>query len=70
MKFFEELPLKQGRLFASQMIAHYNRRDYFYMRKGELLLSPSRQHKVQQILNQCGVTLPLAFDDYVEKMDW
>ena len=68
--FFDELPRKQGRIFAASIIDQFNRRDYFYMRKGEKLISPARQKILQRLLAKTGSTLPLAFDSYIEDYEW
>lgn len=66
----ESLPHKQMQTAVLQLMAHFSRRTYYRMRKGERLLSPAEQKEMLYILKQCGVAKAGNFDAYVEDFDW
>lgn len=70
IKLLEKLPYTQMQTVISRLISLFGQRTYYRVRKGERLLSPAEQKKVLSILQSCGVSLPLDFDDYVEAYVW
>ncbi|NDW12357.1 hypothetical protein D0T50_05565 [Bacteroides sp. 214] len=70
IKMIEHLPYKQMRMVIAQLSAHFGRRTYYRVRKGERLLSPSEQRSVLDILKSCGVSHPQEFDAYIELYNW
>lgn len=70
IRFLNTLPHKLLLTVTSQLTAHFGRRTYFRIRKGERLLSPAEQQQLLAILKNCGVSDPLEFDAYIESYDW
>lgn len=66
----ENLPHKQMIEITRSLIAYFNRRTYYRIRKGERILSPAEQDKVLEILRQHGVENPNKFDFYFEDYAW
>lgn len=66
----ENLPHKEMQTVISRLIAHFNQRTYYRVRKGERALSPSEQRSVLRIIKNSGTTKPLDFDTYYEDYDW
>lgn len=70
IRILENLPYKQMRIVISCLITHFNRRNYYRIRKGERLLSPTAQQEFLNILKSCNVSDPGEFDAYLEEYDW
>lgn len=70
INILNDLPHKQMRKVIPQLIATFEQRTYYRLRKGERLLSPAEQQRFINTLRKCGVTSPLTFDAYVESYDW
>ncbi|RHJ82562.1 DUF6078 family protein [Parabacteroides sp. AM08-6] len=68
--FLEKLPHRQMLQVSNTLIACFNRRTYFRVRKGERLLSPAEQQIVADTCRECGVSIPVVFDAYLEDYDW
>lgn len=66
----DSLPHRQMQIIISNLVAHFGRRTYYRVRKGERLLSPGEQQEMLNILKKHGVTAPKEFDAYVEDYDW
>ena len=67
---YDNLPRKQGRLFADLITNAFSERTYLYMRKGERLISPAEQELFKSFLIKCGATIPLTFDECVDDIVW
>ena len=67
---YDNLPRKQGRLFADLVTKTYNRRTYFYMRKGERLITPAEHEVLEGLLKKCGAAIPFTSDTYVNEIAW
>ncbi len=67
-RFYHEMPGYMERSVRSELIAHFGRRRYFLMRKGELLIYPADQQAIERICRQQGWTAPLVYDG--EDEDW
>lgn len=64
------IPLKQSKAVQQKLMSLLGQRTYYRCRKGERLLSPDEQSKIEQLLRQCHVATPLTFDAYVEDYNW
>lgn len=67
-RFYHEMPGYMERSVRSELIAHFGRRRYFLMRKGELLIYPADQQAIEQTCRRHGWTAPLVYDG--EDEDW
>lgn len=70
MTILDSLTRSQMRTVVSRLIAHFSRRTYYRIRKGERSLSPFEQKEILNILKSCGVTVSKDFDSYFEEYDW
>lgn len=70
LTLLNNLPYKQMQVVTQSLIAHFSRRTYYRIRKGERTLSPAEQKYIQRILKDCGVTKVSDFDAYFEAYDW
>lgn len=70
IRILGNLPYDQMRKVIRHLIAHFERRTYYRIRKGERLLSLSEQQEFFDILKKCGVTQLGEFDAYQEDYDW
>lgn len=66
----ENLTAKQARFFAQRIISNSSRRTYYRVRSGERPLSPAEQESIQNVLKECGVTVPMKFDSYYYDYSW
>lgn len=70
IQLLEKLPQKQARCLTNALINSFGRKNYYRIRKGERLLSPSEQECIRKTLKTCGIGQPLTFDAYVDTFTW
>ncbi len=64
--------LKAGAVdtFRWKLIAYFGRKNYYLIRKGDMLITPSDQEHIIRIANECGFQTGDYFDAYIEGYAW
>ncbi|MCD8269753.1 MAG: DUF6078 family protein [Parabacteroides sp.] len=70
MNILGELTVNQYNSVVLGLIRMFGKRSYYRVRKGERLLSPAEQKKVQNLFKRNGVEQPWEFDAYIEDYEW
>jgi len=68
--FQDKMYPKQYAAFKQQLIARFNRNDFYRRRRGELALPPAEQAFVLDALRKAGVTEEMPFDSYEDRRNW
>ncbi len=64
-KILQQLPVKVVDSFRITLISRYGRKNYYRYRKGDLLLPPSEQEYITNLVHQLtNSNLPVEFDGY------
>lgn len=67
-RLYHEMPGYMESGIRNELIAHFGRKRYFQMRKGEVLINPDDQQFIAQVCQKHGWTAPLVYDG--EEEDW
>lgn len=69
-QFYHEMPgyLESG--IRNELIAHFGRKRYFQMRKGDVLINPDAQRFISHVCQKHGWTAPLVYDGEEEEWLW
>ncbi len=65
---YHDMPGYMESMIRSLLITKWGRKQYFEMRKGDRLITPSQQLDVTRICKKCGWTGPVVYDS--EQEDW
>ncbi|MEL5893012.1 DUF6078 family protein [Bacteroides sp. GD17] len=66
----ESLTVRNSDTFRWRLISHFGRKNYYLVRKGDLLIKPADQQYIIRIAKECGLQLDDYFDDYVDAYSW
>ena len=66
----DSLPNKVWKSVSHKLQTIYNERDYYRLRKGEKLLTPTEQENIISLVRQHGITDIPDFDAYVYDYEW
>ncbi len=67
-RFYHEMPGYMEQAIRRQLIAHFGRKHYFLMRRGDKFIYPADQQAIERICRLQGWTAPLVYDG--EDEDW
>ena len=56
--------------FRWRLILHFGRKNYYLVRKGDLLIKPADQQFIVRLAQESGLQLDDYFDDYVDGYNW
>ena len=68
--FYDGMTSRQEHQVRQLLIARFNRKVYYQMRKGQLLIAPEEQHDIEAVCRQCGWTGPFNYDGEAEDYVW
>lgn len=68
--FYDGMPSRQEHHVRRMLIARFNRKVYYQMRNGQLLIAPDEQRDIEAICRQCGWTGPFNYDGEEEDYVW
>jgi len=69
-RFYHEMPGYMEQAIRRQLIAHFGRKHYFLMRRGDKFIYPADQQAIERICRQQGWTGPLVYDGEDEDWQW
>lgn len=70
LKLTKILPVAIADSFRRRMIAHFGRKVYYQIRKGERLIHPTEQQFIVELVERLGVEVADCFDAYQSDYDW
>ncbi len=65
-----KIPLDASKQVAQALMLQFGRRQYYYMRNGDWLISPKKQQIIKNIFTRLGIKDGIEFDTYCEQYLW
>lgn len=66
----ESLTVRVSDTFRWRLISHFGRKNYYLIRKGDMLIKPADQQYIIRQARELGLQLDDYFDSYVDGYNW
>ena len=67
---YDNLPQNLAEKLRVRLTDEFGQYNYFRYRRGEFLMPPAVQNTIINIATEMGITTPVVFDGYTEKVIW